>query len=147
LGERKGMAGTSSGEPKQLPRCISIVICNEVIEDKQTSNKTLVSLFNQIDATTLPSRHARMFVVASLTDGLGKCPITIRVASLKSDREIARVEGEAEFQDPLAVLDFVVELRSLPLFEEGVHAVDVIADGNLLSTRRFFVRLVGGHQQ
>lgn len=141
------MAEAPSAGPKQLPRCISIVICNEVIEDKQTGNKTLVSLFNQIDATTLPSRHARMFVVASLTDGLGKCPITIRVASLKSDREIARVEGEAEFQDPLGVVDLVVELRWLPLIEEGIHAVDVVADGSLLSTRRFFVRLVGEHQQ
>ena len=121
------------------PHCVSIVICDNVIEDKATNNKTLVSLFNQILVHALPTKYARMFVVASLTDGRGKCPITLRVVHLSSAREIARVDGELDSQDPLEVLDLVVEFRGLPFFEEGTYVAEVLSESAILGQRRFSV--------
>src|SRR4029450_1227465 len=63
----------------EKPFCIAIIICNEVIEDKATSNKTLVSIFNTIGTPGLPCQHPRMFVMASFTDGRGRWPISFRI--------------------------------------------------------------------
>jgi len=43
--------------------CLAIIICNEVIEDKRTNNKTLVGLFSRIGTKAVPCVHPRMFVM------------------------------------------------------------------------------------
>lgn len=123
---------------KEKPICVAIVICNEIIEDKATNNKTLVSLFSAIQAPSLPTQHPRMFIMASFTSGLGRFPVSFRITS-PSGQELMRINGEAEFPDPLATYDFVVEVRNLVLHEEGVHVVDVIVGGEPLAARRFSV--------
>jgi hypothetical protein len=122
----------------ESPICVAIVLCNEVIEDKRTNNKTLVGLFNVINTSQLPAVHPRMFVMASLTNLRGRQKI---VFSLKNpnNEEFARIEGEAASDDPLAVLDIVVELMGLPINFEGTHYIDILADNDLLSSRRFTV--------
>ncbi|MCS6861187.1 MAG: hypothetical protein NZT92_12795 [Abditibacteriales bacterium] len=123
---------------KEKPICVAIVICNEIIEDKTTNNKTLVSLFSAIQVSSLPTQHPRMFIMASFTSGHGKFPISFRITS-PSGQELMRIDGEADFVDPLATYDFVVEVRSLVLHEEGVHTVDVLVGGEPLAGRRFNV--------
>ncbi len=123
---------------KEKPICVAILICNEIIEDKATNNKTLVSLFNAIQAPTLPTQHPRMFIMASFTSGLGRFPVSFRITS-PSGRELICLNGEADFTDPLMTYDFVVEVRSLLLHEEGVYVVDVIVGGEPLAARRFSV--------
>ena len=39
--------------------CVSLIVCNEVIEDKRSGNKTLVGLFNGIMTPRLPASHPR----------------------------------------------------------------------------------------
>ncbi len=53
-------------QAREKPICVSLIICNEVIEDKRSGNKTLVGLFNSVMAPALPVVHPRMFVMASL---------------------------------------------------------------------------------
>ena len=121
----------------ERPNCIAIVICNEVIEDKRTNNKTLVGLFNRIEAPQLPATHPRMFIMASLTNGLGHWPITFRISS-PSGKEIMRVDGQGDFQDPLVVADLVVEVRGLTLEEEGIHFVDLYVGSEISNIQRRF---------
>src|SRR5947209_11779280 len=106
----------------EKPICIAVIICNEVIEDKATSNKTLVSIFNTIGTPGLPCQHPRMFVMASLTDGRGRWPITFRITD-PSGRAIMRLDGEAHFGSPLDVVDLVLQVRGLQLEEAGEHTV------------------------
>ena len=130
---------------KEKPTCIAIVICNEVIEDKRTNNKTLVGIFNRIQTPQLPALHFRMFIMASLTNGIGNWPITFRISD-PSGKEILKLTGEGNFADPLAVLDIVVEVRGMQITKEGVHFVDLcVGDGyDQMAQRRFFVERVKG---
>ena len=128
----------------QRPLCIAIIICNEVIEDKRTSNKTLVSLFSRIGTKKLPCIHPRMFVMASLTDGHGKVPLVFRIVHLATQKQILELRAEAKFSSPMDVSDVVLEFRNLPIEKEGAYAVEVIADDELLGLRRFNVELVEG---
>jgi hypothetical protein len=120
------------------PSCVSVVICNEIIEDKRTNNKTLVSLFNSIYVQNLPSAHPRMFIMASLTDATGKWPISFIVRA-PSGEQVMKFEAEAAFQDPISVLDMSVEVLGLSLPEAGVYFVDIMTGPRLLGNRRFTV--------
>ena len=128
------------GSDKQIekPRCIAIVICNEIIEDKRTNSKTLVSLFNQIYVHALPATHPRMFIFGSFSEGRGEWPIGFRISD-PEDKEIMKVEGQAKFIDPLGVLDIVFEVRGLPIKRDGAHFVDVVIGGKQEVGRRFNV--------
>jgi len=120
-----------------IPEVLAIIICNEVIEDKHTNNKTLVGLFNGITVRSLPAFHSRICVVASLTGIIGEMPIGIRIMS-PSD-VVADVKGKTNSEDGEVVLDLVVEFRDLPLKEEGTHRVEVYAGNVALAGRNFTV--------
>lgn len=124
----------------EKPTCVAVILCNEVIEDKRTNNKTLVHLFNGVMVPQFPAVHGRMAIVVSLTGGTGKSPITFRILS-PSDKEILRFEGEAAFPDPLSIIDIVVEVHNLVLEEEGMHFVDVLTGDYPLGNRKFTVQL------
>ena len=126
---------------REQPQCIAIIICNDVIEDKRSNNKTLVGLFNGVMTQGLPCTHPRMYVMASLTGGAGRWPISFRIYS-PNNQEILRAEGEEVFSDPLEVRDFVLELLNVPLSEEGVHFVNIFSGNTLLSGRRFTVQVI-----
>jgi hypothetical protein len=130
----------------ECPTCVAIVICNEVIEDKWTNNKSLIGLFNSVSAQQLPAHHPRMFVMVSLTDGRGDWKVVIEIAS-PSGKKVFEAEGQMRFDDPIAVHDLVVEVRGLPLPEEGEYYVGLTCGGRFLVSRRFTVaRDSGGGQ-
>jgi len=141
------MGGMSSALSSDLSSdqsvCVAIVICNEIIEDKRTSNKTLVSLFNSIGVPALPATHPRLFLMASLTNLREDLPVSFSIKE-PSGREILRVNGTVgSGGDPLAVVDLVVEVLGLPIGEVGVHFVDVLTGDALLGSRRFTVNRLG----
>lgn len=126
---------------REKPLCVALIICNEVIEDKRSGNKTLVGLFNGIMTAQVPATHPRMFVMASLTSGTGEWPFSFHIQS-PGGREIFRMQDTARFTDPLVSHDLVVELRNLPLEEEGVYFVDLLLGGEPIANRRFTVQVL-----
>jgi hypothetical protein len=125
----------------EIPLCVALVLCNEVIEDRRSGNKTLVGLFNNIGTANLPALHPRMFLFATLTGGIGLWPFTFRILS-PSGAEVMRIEDKTDFQDPFIGHDLVIELRNLPLNEEGVYFVDLLVGETPLLHRRFTVKIV-----
>lgn len=125
----------------EKPLCLAIVLCNEVIEDKRTNSKTLVSIFNNISVVKFPSVHPRLFVMASVTNLKGSMPVhfVIQGPDLHS---YPRLTTEIKNANPLDVLDIVYEVRFLTLFAEGVHTVRVLANEEHLAERRFNVTLL-----
>lgn len=122
------------------PVCLAVIICDQVIEDKRSGNKSLIGLFNSINSRSFPCVHPRCFVLASLTGFKGQIPISIRVRSPK--QEIARINGELASDNPGVVADIVVALEGLPLECEGAYSVDVYAREEMLATRRFNATLI-----
>jgi hypothetical protein len=123
---------------REKPICVALVICNEVIEDKRSGNKTLVGLFNSIMTPQLPATHPRMFLFASLTSGTGDWTFSFRITA-PSGREVLRMQDMARFEDPLIGHDLVVELRNLPIEEAGVYFVDLFLNEMPIANRRFTV--------
>jgi hypothetical protein len=128
---------------REKPLCLALIICNEVIEDKRSGNKTLVSLFNSIMTAQLPASHPRMFLFASLTSGTGEWTFSFRITA-PSGKEVMRMQDTARFEDPLIGHDLVVELRNLPIEEAGVYFVDLFLNEMPVANRRFTVQYTPG---
>ena len=135
------MNSQNDPDKREQPLCIAVVICNEIIEDKRTNNKSLISLFNSIGVQRLPAVHPRMFLMASLTNGTGAYVLTFKITG-PSGLEIAKFEVEAMFSSPLGVVDYVVEIQNLQLNEEGTYFVDVMSGNHPLGHRRFNVNML-----
>ncbi|CAN5483957.1 hypothetical protein BH11ARM1_BH11ARM1_15720 [soil metagenome] len=120
------------------PVCVAVVICNEVIEDKRTNNKSLIGIFNAVSAPQLPVTHPKMNVMASITNVTGELAVTLIVRA-PSGREIMKVDGSIPSSDPLAVIDVLFELLGVPIEELGTYMVDILSGQSYLGGRRFQV--------
>jgi hypothetical protein len=134
---------TQSGE---APICLGINICNEIIIDARTNNKSLISCFNGIVAQQLPATHHRMFIMASVTNVFQNTDILISMRDPEY-REMIPFHAQITASDPLAVHDLIVEVHNLQLALPGTYFVDVIYKEMLLAERRFLVQIVAPQSQ
>jgi len=125
------------------PSCLAIVLCDYVIEDKATNNKSLIGLFNRINASNFPCQHPRMVIFISLTDGRGKTDLEVFIEKSEDRREIFKAEGKVDFNDPNHVIDIVFDLRGVAFEEPGSFFVGIrSSSGSLIGERLFHVHHV-----
>jgi hypothetical protein len=125
-------------DQNEAPICVAVVVCNDVIEDKRTNNKSLIGIFNAVAAPKVPATHPRMVVMASITNADREVPIQL-VLRAPSGGDVMRVDGRVPMQDKLAVMDVVFELNGIPLEEFGTYIIDIMSGSNFLGSRRFQV--------
>lgn len=122
------------------PQCITLALCDTVIEDVKTRNKSLINLFNGILAASVPVRHDKMCAFASFSGGRGSVPLKLRLWHDQDfDHPVLEMGGTVSFPDHLAVIDLVFEVRGLTLPKFGNYIVDIVVDGVPIISRRFNV--------
>lgn len=122
----------------ELPRCVSLLLCDYVVEDKRTGNKSFIGTFNGISGSQIPMRHDRMFVVISLTNIFDPCSIVVRIVQPEGD-PLLEMKGEVQTDSPLQVFDMVLEFRGIVFPSVGQHSVEVTCESELLAMRQFDV--------
>ena len=120
--------------------CLAIVVCNEVIEDKRTNNKTLVGLFNCILVPSVPAHHPCLWVLVSLSGGEGQYAVEL-VIKLPSGHQLAAVQGQIKLAREADVLDAAFAFPQFPLPEAGVYTVDLLVNGHPTAYRKFVVQV------
>ena len=134
------------------PTLLSIIICNDVIEDKRTGKISLIGTFNGILTQSFPTSHSHMVVHVSLTDGRGDGEGELRLIStseLGTEPETTPIlvaKGPIHFPDPLNVVNLIFNLRNTPFKEAGNYCFEFSFNGHLMGTRRVTVQLIGGQQ-
>jgi hypothetical protein len=123
---------------REPPTCIAIVLCAEVIEDKRTSNRTLIHLFNTINVARLPARQPTLCVLYSLTDGRGEWTVRLTIDT-PSGQTLFQADNRIVFHDPLGTIDYVAEILGLPLAEAGEYRIELSCGHRPLGSRRFRV--------
>jgi len=125
--------------PHSTPSGLAIVICDQIIEDKQTHKKSLIGIFNNINATSFPCRHPQISVFVSLTEGRGECNARLRIVNEETDAVITDVNGPIRFPDIHAVVELVFNLVGLVFPEPGLYSIEFYCDDVLILERRFHV--------
>ena len=116
-----------------------MILCDQVITDVETNKKSLIGLFDHVEATTMPCTLPQLNVYLSLTDGHGPLTMAIACVGAIEGEELFRGQTDVEFADPLQVVElhFVFPHAYFP--RPGEYRFQALANGHLLRERKFFV--------
>ena len=122
-------------------KALSMLICDEVIEDKKTSKKSLIGLFNQIATTTFPFRHRKLVVFCALTGGLGEYKAVLQYSHLSDLKPIGSIVVDLVFNDPNRILEFDYECVNTLFPQPGKYNFQLLVGGEPLIERVLTVNL------
>ena len=123
--------------PEQ-PTCVAVLLCEMILEDRRSNNRSFINAFNAIYAPAMPATHGRLCVLVSMTDVVGAHEITIQIRN-PSSAIILNLGVPLQAADPLDTLDHVVEILNVQFNEYGGYYVDVLCDGRHVGSRKFSV--------
>jgi len=129
--------------PGIKPECLALIVCEGVVEDARTHNKCILNTFNSISADDFPSRHDRLAVFMSFTDGRGEMELDVKLILHDGDDEkvVVGARGPLVFpENPLDVVEMTLDLRGIVLPKPGNYALQILADGTLIRQRRIIVK-------
>jgi len=123
--------------PKIIP--LAMIICDTVITDVQTKKKSLIGMFNRINAKKAPITHPSMSIHLALTEGHGKYECELRCLFSRDDKLIFKSNGTISFSEPTQVADLTFNLAGVALPKFGDYRFEFYAEGKLVITRKLAV--------
>ena len=125
------------------PIGVALVVCERVIIEEQTKNKTLVSIFNNISVRGFPCRHDRLCVYVALTNGQGDSNISLVLKLIEDGSKVFSADGAVQFQDAQQTVEVIFAIRDFTFYKPGAYAFEVYADNEYVFESRFTVNLIG----
>ena len=119
------------------PTLVSLLICDQVIDDKLSNKKSAIGLFSVIVVPQMPAAIHQMAVLASLTEISGKTQVELRLMRDADNSPIFTSQGYVNAPNPLAVVDLLFHLRGIRIQAAGQYAFEVLHKAELLGRRRF----------
>ncbi|MEA2011979.1 MAG: hypothetical protein U9O87_02685 [Verrucomicrobiota bacterium] len=113
---------------RETPMGLSLIICDTMIEDKNTGKKSLIGIFDRLASMNFPCMHPTLSVFVSMTSGRGEYPCEI-VCKHKAGEEIAfNAKGKVLMKDPNQVVDIVFNFRNIKFPSKGVYWLQFLVD-------------------
>ena len=112
----------------ETPMGLALVVCDTIIEDKQTGKKTLIGLFDRLYARSFPCVHPSMAVFVCLTSGRGKYPCEVVCRHDDGQRTAFSARGTIVMREPSQVVDLVFRLNGVRFPEAGKYSLQFLAD-------------------
>jgi hypothetical protein len=137
--------GTPGGRPMTterpivMPTLVSLLVCDQVIDDKITNKKSAIGLFNTVLVPELPTTIQQMVVMCSLTGIEARVGIQMQLIRDATNEALFRTSGTVESPSRLATVDLVFALRGVKIAEQGPYAFEILCSDELLGRRRFQV--------
>ena len=123
------------------PTLVSLLICDQVIDDRLSNKKSAIGLFNAVLVPSLPTRLYRLAVLATLTEITGRTPLQLRLMRDEDNSVLMQTHGHVDAPNPLAMVDLVFAMQGIPVAKAGQYAFELLSEGELLGRRRFQVRV------
>jgi hypothetical protein len=147
--EWAAMGATS--ESINVPALVSLIICDQIIDDRLSNKKSAIGLFNAVLVPRVPAALSQVTVLASLTEIKQQADIELRLMR-DSDNLVLFGAGQAvQAASPLATVDIVFALQGIRIEQAGPYAIELRCAGEILGRRRFQVfdrsQQQGGQQQ
>jgi hypothetical protein len=127
------------------PRCVALILCDQVILDARTGKKSLVGLFNNANIPVPVGQPQqvqvlRMFVFAQVTNLTRIVPFNLRIGKPDGTDVIKMglLPRSVKQADPLTVYEFVFEIPVLPVEQQGLYPVELLDEaGKVLGSTKF----------
>jgi hypothetical protein len=105
-----------------VPTLLAMLLCDTVIQDVQTTKKSLIGIFTQVNAFQFPIQiNVTMF--ARLTDAEGKYRFRLDVVNLTENKQIFSLPTPAdlEAESQLSFAELVLQVQGLPIPSPGKY--------------------------
>ena len=114
----------------ELPVPKAMLICDSVITDKETNKKSLIGVFEHINAFKFPCVHHSLAVYIKLTDARGKYRFRLELIDLQNNLTIGKAElpQDINIDDPLRTYELVINLTGLKFKDPGEYEFRVFAN-------------------
>jgi hypothetical protein len=123
----------------QAPTLVSMLVCDQVIDDKLSNKKSAIGIFNTVMVPRMPTAIHQMAILASLTELVGPAALELRLVRDSDNDVLFRGQGTVEAPNPLAVVDLVFGLHGVRVPDAGQYAFELWSGSELLGRRRFQV--------
>lgn len=126
------------------PYCLAMVLCDGVHRDFTTGKYTILGTFSTLGAYAFPAKIS-FCIYFAITDGLGPTRLRLRLVDAESgivdkgenvtEGLVFEIETDLAFEDPLAVVETVVAIRTA-LPRAGLYHCELWAGDDMLMSRR-----------
>jgi hypothetical protein len=121
------------------PIGIAIVVCDQILEDANTSKRSLIGIFNTVACTSFPAVIAKICVFVSVTEILGKVPMVLRCTNETHSEPIVAVPGEAQSDNPNEILEIGFEFDNFSFPKPGLYTFELLHEDEIILQSRFNV--------
>jgi hypothetical protein len=125
-----------------VPRVNAMLICDKVITEVGTNKKSLIGIFENINAYNFPCTHPFLSVYIKLTDARGEYRFSLELVDLETDSVIGKgqIPKAIKIEDPLATKDLVFNLASLKFKHPGKYEFRIYANERIFGQKTFLVK-------
>ena len=124
----------------ETPMGLSLIVCDTIIEDKFTTKKTLVGLFDRIQVGKMPCVHPDMSVFVSLTGGRGEYPCEVICRHTDGETVAFSAKGMIKLSDPRQVVDLVFRMKNVQFSKAGIYWLNFVVDGVPIMMRQLVIK-------
>jgi hypothetical protein len=118
-----------------MPVLLAMLICEQVITDKDTNKKSLIGIFDRLHVPEFPMLFP-MTVFARIADARGKYPMKLELAHLQDDKVVGESSGFADVKDRTSTHDLLFNL-SIVIPKEGIYEFRLYANNAYLGRAAF----------
>src|SRR5262249_45706043 len=115
-----------------VPSVLAMLACDQIIIDQQTQKKSLIGVFDNINAPAFPAA-LNFAVYAKLADAEGPYRFMLRVVNLKDESLLGKMEVEGNVQTKTEPMELAIYLMGIPLPEPGKYELQLYANDVYLS--------------
>jgi hypothetical protein len=123
----------------EIPMGLALLLCDTIIQDKQTNKRSLIGLFDRLYTKKLPCVHPSLAIFVSLTSGRGQYACEIVCRHQETDVNAFSVKGKVAFKDPMQVVDLVFNVQGVCFRNAGEHWLEFRVDEVPVMMRRIFI--------
>lgn len=124
----------------KVPEVIALVICDRVINDQRTGQRSLIGIVNAIGAMQFPVVHPIMGIYLALAGGRGRVNCEFRLVQEDSDKPPLRFPAALEFPPQADQMEIDIVIQGIPLHSPGRMLVQFWAEDRFLTERVVQIR-------
>jgi len=112
-----------------VPTVLAILICEKIITEANTQNKTLVNVFNNIDARDFPTAFGPLSLFIRLADAEGDYVLKLAITRLESEETISAPELPiVTIPSRLSIHELNIKIPGIGFKEPGTYEFQLYAN-------------------
>lgn len=123
------------------PKTNAMLICDYVITEQNTNKKSLIGIFENINAGKFPCIHHALSVYIKMTEGQGVYRFRLELIDLRSDKVVGKGEipKDIHITSPLTAHELVFNLRSIKFEHPGEYEFRIFGNDKIFGQKTFIV--------